>query len=453
MALLKTPFLLFYFFILNFFPLQCYAFDLSAFFSRVEERDYQLKNLLHREKAGEYRVYQAKSAYFPKIDVSSYLGWEKYKLYYGDEISKSLRYYYLSLRQPVIHLELLAKIKESKLANEVDALRTSQQRYYARYYALTTLIHYLTASSREKILLQLLEVEKERLVRAEQLLKAKVISEDEYIAIQKDYHDALVSHEQVLSDLNVFSFILKELVGNFTLPNSLCITSDFVNVTKELLPSLLSLESLLENNFEVRIAKKNIEVASAEYDIRKYERFPKLDFTLVYWYSTSTGTSYVKEDFRAALSLEFPIFQGGYFSARKAEALELKKAAEAVLLDTFRHVRFQFQQSLKRYQQSLKKFHSFRERLLSDEHLLNLYQKAYLTRAKSIFDVLFQKSEVLKDQDALLQSLDDLLTSYVELYYLSAELEPENLDLLNLIWPSYCHAKKISFRICKKRSY
>ncbi|RKX59574.1 MAG: hypothetical protein DRP29_04340, partial [Thermodesulfobacteriota bacterium] len=63
------------------------------------------------------------------------------------------------------------------------------------------------------------------------------------------------------------------------------------------------------------------------------------------------------------------------------------------------------------------------------------------------------KSEVLKDQDALLQSLDDLLTSYVELYYLSAELEPENLDLLNFIWPSYCHAKKISFRICKKRSY
>ena len=422
---------------MGFSPFYSHAFDLSAFFSQAEKRDYKLKNLLHKKEAGKYRVHQAKSAYLPRVDFSSYLGREKYKYYSGYEVKKHLRYYYLSLKQPIIHPELLAKIKESKFSNEVDRLSASQQRYYARYYALTTLIHYLVASSRAKLLSRLLKVDKERLEKAEQLLKAKVISEDEYLDIQEDYQDASISYEQTGDDLNTFSFMLKELVGNFTFPDSLCIASDFINATKTTLPSLVSLKDNLNNNFEIRIAQKNIEVASAEYDYRKYDKLPKLDLFASYSRSTSSGTSNVERDFKVALSLEYPIFQGGYFSARQSEAAELKEAAYDEWLNTRRNVNFQFRQSFARFRQSLQRFRSFRERVFADKRLFDLYQKAYKDKSKSVLDVLFRESELLKNKDSFFQSLDDLLTSYIELHYLSSELNSDNLPLIKLLLPSY----------------
>ena len=441
---LPKIFVLFVFIIAIFSSSYSYSFDLSAFFSQAEKRDYHLKNLLHKKEAGKYRIYQAKSAYLPKVDFSSYFGKEKYRYYSGYEVKKRLRYYYLSLKQPIIHPELLAKIKESKLSNEVDKLYASQQRYYARYYALTTLIHYLVTSSRTKTLSRLVEVDKERLEKAQQLLKLKVISEDEYLDIEEDYQDASIAFQQAVDDLDTFSFMLKELVGKFSLPTSLCITSGFVNATKRILPSLVSLKSKLNNNFEVRIAQKNIEVASAEYDYRKYDKLPKLDLFASYSRSTSSGTANVERDFKVALSLEFPIFQGGYFSARQSEAEELKMAAYDEWLSTRRKVHFQFQQSFARFRQSLQRFHSFRERMLADKRLFDLYQKAYEDKSKSILDVLYRESEFLKNKDYFLQSLDDLLTSYIELHYLSSELNPDNLLLIKLLLPLYCHADKTS---------
>jgi len=407
---------------------QAFALGLEDLIKRAEENDYKLLSLLHRVKAGKYRVEQVKAQYRPQVSFTTYYGWQEYKPYYSDEVRQLLKYYYLSLKQPIYRPEILAKLKQTKLYSEVDSLRVLQERQYARYLLVTNLIHLAYSKRKKALYSELLSLEEKRLIEAKELQEKELLPVDSLMEIEKSYEEARFGLREANLEIQSISSNLALLIGDWGeeqpfLLLDVPLTTLYARGEK--------LKRDINQNLEVKIAKKNVEIAKSEIEVRKYGRYPKVDLSLSYSYTSSSAISVASRDKRAAIIIEIPLYQGGYLTAQKLEAEELRKAVEAEVKAVLKEKELQFEDSLNRLEQAAEKLKYLQKRLEKDEEILEVVRQGVERRLKTVFDLLEQKRKVINDRLLILEEVYTGLLAYVELLYLSANLDLSNLEIVN----------------------
>ena len=412
----------------------------------AEQKDYKLTSLLYRKEAGKYRTEQFRAQRRPQFSISTYFGWQEYKPYYSSEVRRTLKYYYLVLRQPVYHPEIKAKIEQSELYSKVDELKVQQEKQYIKYLVVTTLLHLSYSKTKKLLYSKLINLEFERLKRLEELIKRKKETQDTLFNIEKSYQDAKFglreSEIEVDSALKNLELIVGKLKSKPTL-NLIDSLEPFLNKAEEL-------KGDIANNFEVRIAEENIKIARSEIDVRSYNRYPKVDLSLSYSYTSSSAISVASRDKRAAITVDFPLYQGGLVTAQKLEALALEKAAVAERENTLREKRTQLEDSLERLRKATENLKYLKEKLRIDEKLITLNREGLKLGAKTVFDLLNSKESYLKDKLSALEEVHKGLTAYLEVLYLTANLTEDNLRFANS-WFNWENAEiEISNRTCKE---
>jgi len=401
--------------------------ELEALIKKAERNDYKLKSLLYKVKAGKYRVDQAKAQYHPQITFTTYYGWQEYKPYYSSEIRQVLKYYFLSLKQPVYHPEILAKIKQTKLYMEVDSLQASQEREYIRYLLITNLLYLSYSYKKEELYRNLIDVERARLALGKELFKKKLLTADSLIDIEKSYEDARYGFRNAVLESGAALNNLELLLGNWEGEKPIL----KLNVPIDVLANYGGrLKSEIRKNSEVRIAEKNVEIADSELSIRKYERYPKVDLSLSYSYTSSSAISVASRDKRAAITIEIPIYGGGYYSARRLEAEELKKSAEADKISVLKEKEKQFEDSYSRLREAAEKQRYLQLKLQKDKELLKITQEGVESKVKTVFDLLEKKENILNDKLQILKEVHKGLDAFVELLYVTANLDLPHLKVV-----------------------
>ncbi len=414
-------------FVLLFLIFNCnaFGFNLSNLLSKVEKEDFKISSLFFRVKADKYRVRQAKSQYLPHVSFTAYLGWERYKPYYSDEVQQTLKYYYLTLNQPVYHPEIFEKIKQTEIYSEIDRLKLKQEKQYIRYYLLVNLINDAYAERKKELYRELLYVEKVRLAAVKALYSKKFLSLDDVLAVQKDIAEveSKVRESELESKVasDTLTLILKGWNETIYL-NSRVSLENLLNVAR-------TLKKNLNNNCEIQIAKLNLKVAEKEMDIRKKERYPKVDLSLSYSYTTTSAISVASRDKRAFLTFSVPIFQGGYLFSRISEAKDLEKSALFDLKSTEREKEIQFKNSLNRLETAASSQKYLIEQLKNDVAILKVVKKQADLGLKNRIDVLEQKKKIIEDEISLTEEVKRGLTGYVELLYLTTNVESKYLNL------------------------
>jgi len=403
------------------------AFDLDLFLKKAEENDYALKVLLLKEKAGKERIEQAKGRYYPQVTATAYYGWQEYKPYYANEIRQTLKYYFLSLRQPIFRKDLLEKIKQSKASLEVERLKTLQEKQYVKYVTLINLIDYAYSNSKIKLYRELVKLEKEKLDVLEKLFKRKLASKEDIELTKREIiaNQEKIEHYSGLRDTT--AEVLKISTG-MKVPKDLNLMMNYNTIEKIALIAK-SLGKKIGNNLELKIAKANIKVAEFELRARRAQRLPRLDFSLSYSYTSSSAISVASRDKRAALTLEIPIYQRE-MTAQEMEALALKRASELQVKATLNEKKRQFAEEIGKIRQALAELSFLKERKKSDIKLLEFKEESLKRGIKTELDVLEQKRILLNDELEVYDQLKILLSSFVDLLYLTSSVNSSYISLL-----------------------
>lgn len=402
---------------------------LENYLNKVEKNDFRLKSLIHQLKSKDYVVEQAKSKIKPQIRISSYLGWQKYKPYYGGETSQTLKYFYISLTQPIYHPEYLTQIKNSKVYKAIAKIKVEQEKQYIRYLFLNTLFNYLYSKEQFNINAEIYKLQKERYILATKLKEKKLLTDEEYLKIESDYENSFIELKNSEIELKSLKKELSIFLGedlkkdiNITFNQNLDL-SGYVYDYKYLLDNL-------KNNFEIREARKNIDLALMEIRKRSKARLPKVDLELSYRYASTSAVSVASEDKRVALIIDFPIYQGGFIGASMLEAQELRKSADADYLQKYKEKKLELKDNL--YQ--MKQAYSRLEKLKSQREIYKkIYEKIYIGYQKGVktkLDVINSQINLLQIKLNILSEFHKFTVAYVKLDYTIANLNNKEIKKL-----------------------
>ncbi len=429
-----TKILLISFFILN----KSFGDNIDDLLNRAIESDFKLKALQYQKKAKEYQVEQSISKYKPQLNFTSYLGWQEYKPYYGNKTQQTLQYYYLSLKQPIYRPEVLSQIKISKIYKDISKIKVEQEKQYIKYLFFNTLFDYLYAKRKVEILKEIRDLYKQRLSYIYKLFQYQRATKEELNLAENSYQEAYIRLKEGEAELNNFKKAVVLLLG---LENDTEILENInqkiqlnTNINSEILVKDYNWwASKIENNFEIKEAKKNLEIAKREIKKRKYQRYPKIDLELSYRYSSTSAVSVASDDKRIALIIDFPIYQGGYISSLVLEAKELEKAA---IMD-YKNIKKQNELNLKDnffvLKKSSEKIKNLKKQLLILDKLLKDTIDAKEKMVKTELDIINIKIKILQTNISLIEEFHSFYVSYSKLLYLTANLNNEGTKILKTL--------------------
>jgi len=420
------------------FPFNSFGDIIDDMLNQAIQNDFKLQSLRHQEKAKKYQIEQSKSQYKPHVSFSSYLGWQEYKPYYGGTQKQTLKYFYLALKQPIYHPEILSQIKLSKLYRDIAKLKVEQEKQYIRYYFFNVLFDYLYAKQKLELHRKIKDLSKKRLIYINKLYQFKRATKEDLNLAESNYQDAYISFKESEAEFNNYKkalFLLANWNNAFSdnkkLDKKLKMNTNF-NI-KTLLKEYNWWLSKLDNNFEVREAKKNIEIAKKEIKKRSHQRYPKVDLELSYRYASTSAVSVASEDKRIALIIDFPFYQGGYISNLVLEAKELEKSALMDLKNIRKEKEFNLQNNFYSMKQATDKLTALRKQLNILYKLLKDTEKGKDMKVKTDLDIIDVKLKILRTKLALTEEFHTFCVSYVKLLYITGMLNEENTKELKTL--------------------
>ena len=403
------------------------ADTLDDILKMAENADYKLKSLYAEEKAKEYRIQQSKAQYKPQITFSSYIGWQQFKPYYGGQEEQFLQYYYLSLRQPVYRPQILSKIRLSKLDKKIANLKIEQEKQYIKYYTLNLLLDFAYYKEKLDLVIQLRDLHNEKLQILKKMFEKNKVPKEIVLDAEDSYLKSYISYKEALIDYRNQKKAIN-LVVDENLESIL-----FLSLNKDINLNLYntdyySWEKELENNFEVQLAKVNIDIANEEIKSRKYTTHPTVDLEFSYRYASTSAISVASEDKRIAFTVDFPIYQGGFAKAYILEAKQLKISAMMQLKDIKRQNEFYLKDSWFKMYKAKKNIPQLKKQLSMNLKKFTYLKKSYEKRIKTKLDLINQEISLVNIKLNLLEKLHNFSVSYVKLLYLTGQINDKLIN-------------------------
>ncbi|AAC07151.1 TolC family protein [Aquifex aeolicus] len=405
-----------------------FSFDLEKIVKEAERNNPRLNYYFHRIKSKDFYLEQILSKYKPRLSASVYYGYQEFKPYLGEKKKATLKYFYTALEQPIFYPEVLQEYRQGKIEKEVERLYLEKYLQDFRYELLRQLLTYSYLKTKERLYKKVIKDRKKIIKILEKLLKKRISTEVELLVEKKKLEMDVSEYEKSKEEKKRVGKVLRfylpeeemEKIPSLNFPLEYSV---YANLLKEL--SKKSVE-----NVDIKIAQKQYENARYEVKKRKFERWPKLSLQLSYLYSSTTAVATVSRDKRAALILNVPIYSGGYYKARVAEALELEKASLYFLKSVEKEVKVSYEEGLKNLEKSSEDIKSYLKLLRAERELLEMYRVLFEKRVKSERDVLNQEISFLYREVEYLEKVYEFLIYYLDTLHTLSQIKPEEIKTL-----------------------
>ncbi len=397
--------------LLSFLPTYASAETLQEAVQNVVQRHPDVRSAAHNRLARDKEVVQARSGYYPQLNVEAGAGYDDVKKPIDDELSPwEAR---ISLRQNLFAgFSTMNEVERQKARVKSQAFLTQSS---AENTALETIKTYLEVLKNQeyKALADENLILHERIgdqigLRSESgvgrgadqsqiqsrlgLARSNVIvTEQNLIDAQTNYH-ALLGHEPV----------------NLSVPQSVV----------ELLPKSLSdaEQRAIADHPTLKSAIADLKARFKQDEVAKSTFWPIVDFEIDKIFEDETSYSYdEREDLRLFLRLRYNLFNGWKDKARKEETEELIREAIEIKNHTFRQVIESIRLSWQSFQSANRRIAYLKERLQYSASTANAYTQQWNINERTLLDVLDAEAERIDAARQLVAAEFDGLYSHYRL--------------------------------------
>jgi len=195
-------------------------------------------------------------------------------------------------------------------------------------------------------------------------------------------------------------------------------------------------ERALRDNFAVKIAQASLDIATLEVERQRAGHYPTLDLVGSYSGQAASGgtTQGVNNDSRAGtigLSLNVPIYQGGFVNSKIAEALALQESARQSLERARRDALFSAQTGFSGVNSAAASVKAFDQAVASAETAYQSNKLGQEVGVRTNLDVLNTQQNVFSARRDLASAYFNYLLGVLRLKAAVGTLQEQDLEDLN----------------------
>jgi TolC family type I secretion outer membrane protein len=275
-----------------------------------------------------------------------------------------------------------------------------------------------------------------RLAQVTAALKVGYSTKVDKLSLQAELDDAKAKRTSDQQQLIFFRQKLTVFIGqeiSHDLPWPVIDAHALVN---QFVRSRFWLEEAKNNNFDVQIQQKSIEIAQQEVDIRQSAFYPTVN--LGGYYSDASGASYFaqKNDNKVIyVEVKIPLYQGGYDSARVRESKALLRSAEFDAAYAKSDATQQAQEQLSAAHSSREKLDALTHAITSGELYLASAEEGYRLGVRDITEVSRAKEKLYAHRRDQIRTSVELLNALIQLHAVSGQLDAQTINQISrAVW-------------------
>ena len=172
-----------------------------------------------------------------------------------------------------------------------------------------------------------------------------------------------------------------------------------------------------------------VQIAKIQIDLRNSARSPQID--AVFSYGDNGGAIDVvtrRNESRAMLTLNFPLYQGGYVDDSVKEAKYLYMAAEEEAQNTRMNIEISMSKALQNIKGGLESVMAQRSAVNASKKYFEGALVSYRNGVASLTDAYLAEADYHDNQLRLIQSEADIFLSLAEIYYYGGKMGLKNIQ-------------------------
>ena len=258
-----------------------------------------------------------------------------------------------------------------------------------------------------------------------------------------DVHEAQARYDLIVAqdiasknDVEVKKQAVQQIIGQ--LPQRIAILQE-KPALKPIDPSSMDhwVEIAEQNNLNLKIQQKALEIANQEVQKAAAGHHPTLDLVANYNVADSTGSTFGRasrsniDTAEIGLQFEVPLYQGGAISSREREAVANQRKAREDLETVRRQVDFDVRQAYLDVTSTLSQVMAYEQALISSQSSLDSTRLGYEVGVRTSVDVLNAQQQYFTSKRDLLRARYNFLLSKLKLKAASGLLAEADLTEIN----------------------
>ncbi len=418
-----------------------YSENLMSVYQLALENDKELSAARNENEAALQAGRQLTGLYYPSMDLgfdhletNQVINRSENDVFGSGESDFPTDVLTLSLNQPVFRWDYFSQRKVAKAEiSQADYVLAAQEQNLmlrtAESYLLTLAAwdnELVTKAERDAVAEQLKLAEK----RLEVGLAHPTEVHESLARFQFNESEVIVAENQVIDQEEGLRVIVGRSVTNLQ-----PLKDTFEMVKPDPAEEATWISAAIDNNLTVKARQAAADVAIAEYEVQKADRYPTVDFVARFNNRDSGGSLFGGgsdvDTTDLILRANWKVFQGGILRARIKEALYFKQRAEDNLALEQAKVRREARKAYRAVVSAIAKSKALKTSMEAQQQAVQAKIKGFETGANSNIDVLDAKRDFFFVQRDYLKSRYEYLLGMLNLKMQVGSLSPEDLQMVN----------------------
>lgn len=390
-----------------------------------------IKAQVYSSQADDEKINQEESQLYPQIKLSGY--YKKSEYTYNDTARDTIRQGLFNatatLQQSVYNAEVYSRINTQEARSEYSKFGVKVKKEELAQEVFGSYLNLLKSKNKIKLYESYLSFNKAKLQELTRKYELNLSNKMDLLEVKVDYNAAQIDLDREKKLYNVYDLKLKQYIGDvdYELPT---IDSD-----KSILDMIDTMKETVGNDKEslkVKQAQVAIDISKGEMEIASDGHLPTVNLAGSYAkFDTDDPTIDAPYDSTKYLMLtvDIPIYSGGYVSSRVASSELLHKAAQEDLLRTKKEVRVEYNEYLALFEASVDSVAMYKEALESAELYVESVDQGYDHGLKSIVDLSDAKVRYFEVRYKYIENIYELVDSYIGLLIVTNSFG--NIDILD----------------------
>jgi len=387
------------------------------------EHNPKIKSYKHKVSASHSYYNQSKDQYMPHLNISGQYGYQDYDL--GSSLSskpyKGESYNYMfSVRQPIYRARLLDAIHDAQAREKLAKIEQKDQEARLVIQIVQSSIEILRDKKTVEVLSKKTKVLKKAYDNIYDKYKVQLASSADLFQAKAMLHQSQSELTQAKQkyDYNLFNLqLLTKTKDIKRYINKLDFSQKSLKFLKKR-ANIKTLKKLVNNNTQLKYYKQLIKIAKIQIDLRKSERLPQVDAVVSYADAGGSLDSVTRQnESKAMITLNFPIYQGGYVSDRVEEGRYLLMSSQEDYLDLYQNISISMEKSISNIQGGLESINAQNIALNASKKYFQSMVQSYKNGVASLTDTYLAESDYRDSQLKLINIEADVYLSIAEVYY------------------------------------
>lgn len=399
---------------------------LSRAYEKALQKESQILVQRYRTEATSEGVNQALGALLPRITLDASAGHNKYN-YTTPEISEPYKDYGITAYVPVFRPGLYLELDQAK--DRAKGAEYELQRSANRLGLEVAKAYFDVMRTQKNLALARAMVDANE-VKSRQtsgMLQAGLSNKMDALEARVAFDRAraeLLAEEQ---RYNVAKMTLEYMIGEkITNERILDISLEHINPDALIIASY-DWQKGLENNPDVKIAQKQLELAQRDLSIRRWQHFPTADFQISQKHTESRDPSLRENDLRALIVVSLPLYEGGRTQSAIREGLKLQNAAIEELNHYKKQAILNLERALSEQKLMIESVKLFKDSEYSAQLYLSSVEQGYERGLRSLFDVLDARSRLYQIRRDLIDAVYNLIVNQLTLLDVTGTLNTDRI--------------------------